>query len=1190
MPYYPNKTLQTAQQALFTAEQSNEIHAEFTNLADVPEYLKRDDYLFYIASDSTYYKWNSISLTWEAKITGNGGVVDAVSAGTNIAITGTADVPIISTIANPNFNTVTLTTQSAINHATRKDYVDTADALNLKIANNLSDLNNVATARTNLNVYDKSTVYTKTEVNNLEALDLKIANNLSDLSNFVDARTNLDVYSKTEIDNTETLNLKVANDLGDVNNVANARTNLSVYSMAEVDNLELLDLKIANNLSDLSSAALARDNLSVYSKAQLITLNDANIERFYLTYYGSRSYPSLNFWSDSPTNSIVGISAGQVRPPNYISDLGPPSFQPKLYDITQYLTNVSSGIITVQPYQATGFSPTIWTNIYQITGISSSPDANKYMEYSVTPISVTHTYTTGEELIVSIKKATIGTASDIITTGSVNYATSTNLQTNINQLDNQLFATTTTTNGKVSSVTNTDGKLVISGTAINPIIDVQQNFRWGNGAYRGLVYEMASGFGTATQIATNATIISSISQMSIGFSSFNGGSDADIASSTQTALEYIKDNLPYTVRVIDTTNTSNHFTLTLNSYAGASGSAYLFNVSYVSTQTNITNIPTLGTKCYLLFDHTGISNKTAITTHINNTTGAHAGTAISTNTTGYYITASTVQNNLSQLDTRANTDAVNIASLQVNKLDTLTAGNNFLTITGTGTSRTLTTRSNAYLSGTVNITNAGLLTLGGVSQTGHPFVSSGSTMTVYDDLIIDGTFTMASNSNLVVVGNLVVLGTVTISATTTITCNGIINFMGKTSADTFSCTTCTFNTYDEFAIRNYTSSAYVNFLGTNAINAKSFTFQNNTASLFFDNTSSHTMTVSDILFANNSNASSGVGFNGSTIRLQNITINATSVKFLNNTSINYACDLRQNVTINANIIEFTSNVNTVSGAYTVYMNTSIVLNADKLLFQNNTHSADIAVIAVTSSVTLTSKNILLLNNVGNTYGFYTETGSTINSDYIHIKTNGATQNIMQKGNVYGLYTTTRTPQYIIDNTGATITGFNNDSFLGIIPMAWKTYSNPGAPHVESTNNVSGNSKLNPLVFTYGENTNTVSDQFSDPSNSGITYVGKDNTFLQLIANFSFKTASTVTQDYCFEIYKNGSTLYQNSRQYVSSINTAGYSNTTLECILVANPNDFFQLSVYISNVNGGPNPVNLSFIAINWSLRKCSVM
>jgi len=85
----------------------------------------------------------------------------------------------------------------------------------VKSNNNLSDLQNISSARSNLDVYSKDETYSKNDVYNKEEVDEKISNipsgdgadtddclkkdnNLSDLSNKNTARSNLDVYSKSE--------------------------------------------------------------------------------------------------------------------------------------------------------------------------------------------------------------------------------------------------------------------------------------------------------------------------------------------------------------------------------------------------------------------------------------------------------------------------------------------------------------------------------------------------------------------------------------------------------------------------------------------------------------------------------------------------------------------------------------------------------------------------------------------------------------------------------------------------------------------------------------------------------------------------------------------------------------------------------------------------------------------------------
>lgn len=73
--------------------------------------------------------------------------------------------------------------------------------------------------------------------------DLLAANNLSDVDNTATARTNLGIPSNF---------LQIANNLSDLDNVATARTNLGIPANF---------LQISNNLSDLGSASTARTNL-----------------------------------------------------------------------------------------------------------------------------------------------------------------------------------------------------------------------------------------------------------------------------------------------------------------------------------------------------------------------------------------------------------------------------------------------------------------------------------------------------------------------------------------------------------------------------------------------------------------------------------------------------------------------------------------------------------------------------------------------------------------------------------------------------------------------------------------------------------------------------------------------------------------------------------------------------------------
>lgn len=122
-------------------------------------------------------------------------------------------------------------------------------------ANNLSDVTNTATARSNLSVYSKAETDAKYPV---------IANALSDVDNTT-ARYNLSIYSKVESDAKYAT--KGAN-LGDLASLTSARSNLSVYSIGQCN--ATFNAR-ANNLSDVASASAARTNLAVYSTTECNT-------------------------------------------------------------------------------------------------------------------------------------------------------------------------------------------------------------------------------------------------------------------------------------------------------------------------------------------------------------------------------------------------------------------------------------------------------------------------------------------------------------------------------------------------------------------------------------------------------------------------------------------------------------------------------------------------------------------------------------------------------------------------------------------------------------------------------------------------------------------------------------------------------------------------------------------------------
>jgi len=271
---------------------------------------------------------------------------NATTARTNL---GLGNVATLTTgVANGNVIVADATGLPAID-GSQLTGITSTDSTKLAIANNLSDLNNAVTARTNLGLGNVATLTTGVsngnvivaDVTGLPAIDgsqltgvtstdstkLAIANNLSDLNNAVTARTNLglgnvatlttgvsngnvivadatglpaiDGSQLTGITSTDSTKLAIANNLSDLNNAVTARTNLGLGNVAtlttgvangnviiaDATGLPAIDgsqltgvtatdstkLAILNNLSDLNNATTARTNLGLGNVATLTT-------------------------------------------------------------------------------------------------------------------------------------------------------------------------------------------------------------------------------------------------------------------------------------------------------------------------------------------------------------------------------------------------------------------------------------------------------------------------------------------------------------------------------------------------------------------------------------------------------------------------------------------------------------------------------------------------------------------------------------------------------------------------------------------------------------------------------------------------------------------------------------------------------------------------------------------------------
>ena len=218
--------------------------------------------------------------------------------------------------------------------------ITATDNTKLAIANNLSDLNNVTTARTNLGLGTAATKDHGTANGELVILDAV-------------GLPAVDGSQLTNITATDNTKLAIANNLSDLNNVTTARTNLGLGTAATKDHgtangeLVILDavglpavdgsqltnvtgtdstkLAIANNLSDLNNAGTARTNLGLGTAATLDYGTSANnlvqldgsarlpaVDGSLLTNLPSGAGETLQQVTDNGATTTTNISVAQV--------------------------------------------------------------------------------------------------------------------------------------------------------------------------------------------------------------------------------------------------------------------------------------------------------------------------------------------------------------------------------------------------------------------------------------------------------------------------------------------------------------------------------------------------------------------------------------------------------------------------------------------------------------------------------------------------------------------------------------------------------------------------------------------------------------------------------------------------------------------------------------------------------------
>ena len=272
--------------------------------------------------------------TGESSLLQNIGRVVRSDASAGVIIVGGAG----RTAATPNLDQDKVFLGNASNQATPTALSSIAlssfndDLSYLVPSNNLSDLNNASTARTNLGLGTSATLDVGTTANDVVQLDasarlpavdgsqltnisatdstkLAIANNLSDLASASTARTNLGLGTSATLDVGTTANLVVQLD-------ASAR--LPAVDGSQLTNISATDstkLAIANNLSDLASASTARTNLGLGTSSILDVGTTANLV---VQLDGSARLPAVD---GSQLTNISATDSTKLAIANNLSDL-----------------------------------------------------------------------------------------------------------------------------------------------------------------------------------------------------------------------------------------------------------------------------------------------------------------------------------------------------------------------------------------------------------------------------------------------------------------------------------------------------------------------------------------------------------------------------------------------------------------------------------------------------------------------------------------------------------------------------------------------------------------------------------------------------------------------------------------------------------------------------------------------------
>ena len=154
----------------------------------------------------------------------------------------------------------------------------------------------------------------------------------------------------------------------------------------------------------------------------------------------------------------------------------------------------------------------------------------------------------------------------------------------------------------IQTVNNSDGTIAINNTdAVNPILDLNTNVKKRLGASVPFIYEFQPTILNGSQIGANANIINSVTIISVGWLPINRSLDIGTANYVKNLLDNYDANLPFKIKMVNENNNAEYVTFNITALGGNGADYKIYYVSYIPSETTITNFWANGTKMHTYF-------------------------------------------------------------------------------------------------------------------------------------------------------------------------------------------------------------------------------------------------------------------------------------------------------------------------------------------------------------------------------------------------------------------------------------------------------------------------------------------------------------------------------------------------------------------------------------------------------------